>query len=55
MDAAVVARLLGCEGDGNAGVGTGRGVFVVSAYMGGTHGSGVLSVFGSGLGGRCWG
>ena len=43
MDAAVVARLLGCEGDGNAGVGTGRGVFVVSAYMGGTHGSGVLS------------
>ena len=28
-------RLLGCEGDGNAGVGSGGGVVVVSAYMGG--------------------
>ena len=34
------ARLLGCEGDGNAGVGSGEGVVVVSVYMGGTHGSG---------------
>ena len=31
------ARLLGCEGDGNA------GVVAVSAYMSGTRGSGVLS------------
>ena len=31
------ARLLGCEGDGNA------GVVAVSAYMGGTRGSGVLA------------
>ena len=37
------ARLLGCEGDGNAGVGSGGGVVAVSAYMGGTRGSGVLS------------
>ena len=37
------ARLLGCEGDGNAGVGCGGGVVVVSAYMGGTRGSGVLA------------
>ena len=35
--------LLGCEGDGNAGVGSGGGVVAVTAYMGGTHGSGVLS------------
>ena len=35
------ARLLGCEGDGNAGVESGGGVDVVSAYMGGTRGSGV--------------
>ena len=31
-----------CGGDGNAGVGSGRGVVAVSAYMGGTRGSGVL-------------
>ena len=37
------ARLLGCEGDGNAGVGSGGGVVAVSAYMCGTRGSGVLS------------
>ena len=37
------ARLLGCEGDGNAGVGSGGGVVAVSAYMGGTRGSGVLA------------
>ena len=37
------ARMLGCEGDGNAGVGSGGGVVAVSAYMGGTRGSGVLS------------
>ena len=38
-----VCRLLGCEGDGNAGVGSGGGVVAVSAYMGDTCGSGVLS------------
>ena len=37
------ARLLGCESDGNASVGSGRGAVVVSAYMGGTRGPGVLS------------
>ena len=30
-----------CEGDGNTGVGSGGGVVWVSAYMGGTRGSGV--------------
>ena len=35
--------MLGCEGDGNAGVVFGGGVVVVSAYMAGTHGSGDLS------------
>ena len=39
-------RLLGCEGDGNAGVGSGGGVVAVSAYMGGTCGSGVLAIAG---------
>ena len=34
------ARLLGCEGHGNASVGSGGGVV---AYIGGTRGSGVLS------------
>ena len=37
------AILLGCEGDGNAGMGSGGGVVAVSAYMGGTRGSGVLA------------
>ena len=40
------ARLLGCDGDGNAGVGSGGGVLTVSGYMGGTRGtrgSGVLA------------
>ena len=37
------ARLLGCEGDGNAGVWSGGGVVAVSTYMGGTCGSGVLA------------
>ena len=37
------ARMLGCESDGNAGVGSGAGVAAVSAYMGGTRGSGDLS------------
>ena len=37
------ARLLGCEGDGNAGVGSAEGVVAVSANMGGTRGSGVLA------------
>ena len=32
-----------CEGDGNAGVGYGGGVVAVSAYMGGTRGSGVFA------------
>ena len=41
------ARLLGCEGDGNAGVGSGGGVVVVSAYMGGTRGSDVLASAGN--------
>ena len=31
------ARLLGCEADGNAGVGSGGSVVEVSAYMGGTR------------------
>ena len=31
------ARMLGCEGDGNAGVGSGGGVVAVSAYMDGTR------------------
>ena len=35
--------MLGCEGDGNAGVGSGGGVVAVSAYMGGTRDSGVLT------------
>ena len=39
-----VCMLLGCEGDGNAGVGSGGGVVVVSAYMGGTRGSSVWLV-----------
>ena len=33
----------GCEGDGNAGVGSVGDVVAVSVYMGCTHGSGVLS------------
>ena len=33
----------GCEGDGNAGVGSVGGVVLVSACIGGTRGSGVLS------------
>ena len=37
------ASLLGCEGDGNAVVESGRGVVAVSAYMGGTRGSCVLA------------
>ena len=37
------AILLGCEGDSNAGVGSGEGVVMVSAYMGDTRGSGVLA------------
>ena len=32
-----------CGGDGSAGVGFGGGVVAVSAYMGGTRGSGVLA------------
>ena len=53
--------MLGCECDGNAGVGSAGGVVAVSAYMGGTRGSGVLSSAGdliemsvvSGVGGVC--
>ena len=36
-----------CEGDGNAGVGDGEGVVVMSAgheYVGGTRGSGKVSI-----------
>ena len=40
------ARLLGCEGDGNAGVGCGGGVVAVSAYMGGTRDPGVWASVG---------
>ena len=55
------ARLLGCEGNGNASVGSGGGVFAVSAYMGGTRGSGGLPSAGDvlemsvvrGVGGVC--
>ena len=54
------AKLLGCKGDDNAGVGLG-GVVSVSAYMGGTRSSGVLSSAGDvlelsvvrGVGGVC--
>ena len=54
-------RLLGCEGDGNAGVEFGGAVVVVSVYMGGTRGSGVLASAGDvlemsvvrGVGGVC--
>ena len=37
------ARICGCEFDGNAGVRSVGGVVAVSAYMGGTRRSGVLS------------
>ena len=50
-----------CNGDGNAGVGSGGGVVALSAYMGGTCGSGGLSSAGHvlemsvvrGVGGVC--
>ena len=42
VECVFAARLLGCEGDDNAGVGSG-GVVAVSAYMGGTRGLGVLA------------
>ena len=44
------ARLLGCEGYGNAGVGSGGSVVAVSPYMGGTRGSGDLANAGDVLG-----
>ena len=55
------AILLGCEGEGNAGVGSGGCVVVVIAYMGGTRGSCVLASAGDvlemsvvrGVGGVC--
>ena len=60
--------MLGCEGDDNAGVVSGGGVVAVSAYMGGTRGSSVLSSAGDvlemcvtrecvwiGRCGSCWG
>ena len=37
-----VARLIRCEGDGDAGVGSRGGVAALSAYIGGTRGSGVV-------------
>ena len=51
----------GCEGDGNARMGSGEGVVAVSVYMPGTRGSCVLSSTGDmleicvvrGLGGVC--
>ena len=50
-------RVLGCEGDGYACVGSGGGVVPVSACMSGTRGSGVLSSTGGvlvrGVGGVC--
>ena len=54
--------MLGCEGDGNAGVRSGRGVVAVSAYMGDTRGSCVLLSAGDvleisvmrGVGGVCY-
>ena len=57
----VLREFEGCEGDGNTGVGSGGGVFAVSAYMGGTRGSGVFSSAGNelemsvvrGVGGVC--
>ena len=57
---AYAARMLGCEGDGNASVGSERGVVAVSAYMG-IRGSGVTSNAGevlemsvvNGVGGVC--
>ena len=57
----LAARQLGCEGDGNAGVGSGGGMVAVSAYMGGTRGSDVLPSAGDvlemsvvrGVGGLC--
>ena len=56
-----VARLLGCEGDGNAGVSFGRDLIVVSVCMGGTRGSSVSPSVGDmletsvvrGVGGVC--
>ena len=36
--------MLDCEGDGNAGVGSGGGVDAVNVYMGGTRGSGLVHV-----------
>ena len=50
-----------CEGDGNAGVGSGGVVVAMSGYMGGTRGLGVLSSAGDvvemsvvrGVGGVC--
>ena len=53
--------MLGCKGDGNAGVGSWGCVVVVSAYIDDTHGSGVLSSAGGvlemvvvrGIGGVC--
>ena len=53
--------MLGCEGDGNAGVGSGGGVVAVSVYIGGTCGLCVLSSAGDllemsvvrGVGGVC--
>ena len=55
------ARVRECEGGGNAGMGPGGGVVVVSACMGGTRGSSVLSSAGDvlemsvvrGVGGVC--
>ena len=59
--ACVYATRLGCEGDNNAVMGSGGGVVVASAYMGGTRGSCVFASAGAvlemsvvrGVGGVC--
>ena len=40
----VCCKIVGCEGDVHAGVGSGGSVVAVSAYMGGTRGSCVCLV-----------
>ena len=44
-----VCMLQECEGDGNAGVGSGGDIVAVSVYIGGTRCSGVLSSAGDAL------
>ena len=61
LHVSIAARMEECEGDGNAGMVSGGGVVAVSACMGGTRGSCVLSNTGDvqemsvvkGVGGVC--